>query len=50
MICETCKKPYSPSCDYNQGRCPHHEPLIKGKFPWEVVIVVLLFVIVFLIS
>lgn len=27
--CETCKKPYTPDCDWNQGRCPHHKPLIN---------------------
>jgi hypothetical protein len=27
--CKTCNKPYSPSCDYRQGRCPHHPPLIN---------------------
>ncbi len=26
--CQTCGKPYSPNCDYRQGRCPHHPPLI----------------------
>ena len=29
MNCETCKKEYSPDCDYNQGRCPHHPPLLN---------------------
>lgn len=29
MKCKTCRKEYSPDCDYNQGRCPHHPPLIK---------------------
>lgn len=29
MKCETCNKEYSPDCDYNQGRCPHHPPLIN---------------------
>ena len=22
--CETCGQTYSPSCDWRQGRCPHH--------------------------
>lgn len=22
---------YSPECDYNQGRCPHHPPLLNLK-------------------
>lgn len=26
--CKVCNKKYSPSCDYNQGRCPHHKPMI----------------------
>lgn len=29
MNCKTCKKEYSPDCDYNQGRCPHHKPMIN---------------------
>lgn len=29
MTCKTCNKEYSPECDYNQGRCPHHPPLIN---------------------
>jgi len=29
MKCKTCHKTYSPDCDYNQGRCPHHPPLIE---------------------
>ena len=24
--CKTCGKEYSPSCDFNQGRCPGHSP------------------------
>lgn len=34
MKCETCKKEYSPDCDYKQGRCPNHAPIIKleGKY------------------
>lgn len=27
--CTTCNKEYSADCDYNQGRCPHHPPLIN---------------------
>jgi hypothetical protein len=26
--CSICRQPYSPDCDYRQGRCPHHPPLI----------------------
>lgn len=28
IICDTCGKPYSPACDYRQGRCPLHPPLV----------------------
>lgn len=27
--CKTCNKFYSPDCDYNQGRCPYHPPMIN---------------------
>jgi len=27
--CQTCSNTYSPACDYQQGRCPHHPPLIN---------------------
>ena len=27
--CKTCGKEYTPMCDYNQGRCPHHPALIN---------------------
>lgn len=29
MNCNICRKEYSASCDYNQGRCPHHKPMIE---------------------
>lgn len=29
MKCQICRKEYSPSCDYQQGRCPHHKPMIE---------------------
>ena len=29
MKCNTCYKEYSPDCDYNQGRCPHHPPMLN---------------------
>lgn len=29
MNCKICRKEYSPDCDYNQGRCPHHPPMIE---------------------
>lgn len=28
MKCKTCRQEYTPACDYNQGRCPHHKPMI----------------------
>lgn len=27
--CTICNKEYSPLCDYKQGRCPHHPPMIN---------------------
>ena len=27
--CTICNKEYSPDCDYKQGRCPHHPPMIN---------------------
>jgi hypothetical protein len=29
MKCNTCNKEYSPACDFQQGRCPHHPPMIN---------------------
>lgn len=29
MKCNICRKEYSPECDYNQGRCPNHKPMIE---------------------
>jgi hypothetical protein len=29
MKCNTCNKEYTTDCNYNQGRCPHHAPLIN---------------------
>jgi hypothetical protein len=28
MKCETCGNDYSSSCDYKQGRCPHHPSML----------------------
>lgn len=28
MKCTICHKQYTTACDFNQGRCPHHPPLI----------------------
>ena len=29
MKCKTCNKEYSADCNYNQGRCPQHKPMIE---------------------
>lgn len=29
MKCNACGKIYQPNCDWNQGRCPHHPPLLQ---------------------
>lgn len=29
MKCDICRQEYSPACDYKQGRCPHHKPMIE---------------------
>jgi len=29
--CSLCKKTYTPTCDYMQGRCPHHPSMISVK-------------------
>lgn len=26
--CSLCKQPYTPMCDYMQGRCPHHPSMV----------------------
>lgn len=28
MTCKTCGKSYTPDCDWRQGRCPHHPPML----------------------
>ena len=33
MKCDTCRKEYTPDCDYQQGRCPHHPALIEKPYP-----------------
>lgn len=30
VVCPGCKKPYDPGCDWQQGRCPQHPPLLPG--------------------
>ena len=30
MKCELCHQEYSPQCDYQQGRCPHHPPMLTS--------------------
>lgn len=29
MKCKICRQVYTPQCDFNQGRCPHHPPMIN---------------------
>ena len=29
MKCKICRQEYSSDCDYNQGRCPHHKPMLN---------------------
>jgi acetyltransferase-like isoleucine patch superfamily enzyme len=29
MKCNTCNKEVTENCDYNQGWCPHHPPLLS---------------------
>jgi hypothetical protein len=28
--CNTCGEKYSLACDWNQGRCPHHPPMLTS--------------------
>ena len=28
MRCDLCGKEYDSKCDYRQGRCPHHTPML----------------------
>jgi hypothetical protein len=30
MKCSTCNKDYTPECDYKQGRCPIHPPMLTS--------------------
>ena len=32
MKCNTCNKDYSPDCDYRQGRCPMHPPMLPNHY------------------
>ena len=27
--CAVCRKDYTPECDFDQGRCPHHPPMLN---------------------
>ena len=31
MKCKTCRQEYTPECNYRQGRCPLHPPIIQLK-------------------
>lgn len=28
-LCSICRQTYTPACNWNQGRCPHHPPMIS---------------------
>jgi len=28
IVCNICRQPYHLDCNYNQGRCPNHKPMI----------------------
>lgn len=30
--CKVCHRVYTLQCDYQQGRCPHHKPMIQFDF------------------
>jgi hypothetical protein len=30
MKCPICNNEYTVTCDYNQGRCPNHSPMINS--------------------
>ncbi len=32
MKCATCNQEYSPGCDWQQGRCPQHPPMLNIQF------------------
>ena len=32
--CSLCKQPYTPMCDFMQGRCPHHPALWDKIVAW----------------
>jgi len=34
MKCNVCCDEYTLECDYRQGRCPHHEPIMKTFPKW----------------
>ena len=29
--CSTCRREYTPMCEYMQGRCPHHSAMIDTR-------------------
>ena len=29
IVCNICRQPYHPDCNYKQGRCPNHPPMIE---------------------
>lgn len=36
--CQTCGGTYLPDCDYQQGRCPHHPPLVQHFPKWLLIL------------
>ena len=42
MRCDTCRKEYSPRCDWNQGRCPNHP---QKPFPTLLLLIAAPFII-----
>jgi hypothetical protein len=30
IICDVCGQEYTPACDHQQGRCPHHPSLLDS--------------------
>jgi hypothetical protein len=33
MKCDICKHQITIDCNYNQGRCPHKEPMFSKPYP-----------------
>jgi hypothetical protein len=46
MKCNICRQEYTPACDYKQGRCPHHKPMIDKPYPIWLLLLAAPFIIV----